>query len=80
MPKGIPLTQEEQQRRRKEIFSASAGLFLEKGFTETSMREIAHAAGVGKSTLYDYFSSKEEILVFYFGDQIEEHVQHDSND
>ncbi len=75
MPKGIPLTQEEQHRRRKEIFSASVSLFLEKGFTETSMREIAHAAGVGKSTLYDYFTSKEEILVFYFGDQIQEIAQ-----
>jgi len=66
MPKGIPLTQEEQQLRRKEIFDASAHLFLEKGFNETSMREIAKAAGVGKSTLYDYFQSKEEIMIFYF--------------
>ena len=70
MPKGIPLTEEEQQRRRKEIFDASMHLFLEKGFHETSMREVARAAGVGKSTLYDYFRSKDEILVFYFEDEI----------
>jgi AcrR family transcriptional regulator len=54
MPKGIPLTEEEQARRRKEIFHASVHLFLSKGFNETSMR-IAEAAGIGKSTLYDYF-------------------------
>lgn len=66
MPKGIPLTEEEQERRRKEIFDASVHLILEKGFTETTMREIAKAAGVGKSTLYDYFNSKDEIIVSYF--------------
>lgn len=70
MPKGIPLTEEEQQRRRKEIFDASVHLFLEKGFHETSMREVARAANVGKSTLYDYFQSKDEILVSYFEDEI----------
>ena len=72
MPKGIPLTKEEQQRRRKEIFDASVHLFLEKGFKATSMREIAKAAGVGKSTLYDYFKSKDEILVSYFENVINE--------
>ncbi len=71
MPKGIPLTEEEQARRRKEIFDASVHLFLEKGFNETSMREIAAAAGVGKSTLYDYFASKDAILVSYFAEQIQ---------
>lgn len=75
MPKGIPLTEEDHQRRRKEIFDASVHLFLEKGFQETSMREIARAAGVGKSTLYDYFKSKDEILVSYFGDEIQKITQ-----
>lgn len=70
MPKGIPLTEEEQEKRRKEIFDASVHLFLEKGFTETSMREIAEASGVGKSTLYDYYQSKDEIMVSYFADEI----------
>lgn len=72
MPKGIPLTEEEQLRRRQEIFAASVNLFLEKGFNETSMREIADAAGVGKSTLYDYFKTKEEILVSYFNTVIQQ--------
>lgn len=72
MPKGIPLTEEEQGRRRKEIFDATVHLFLEKGFKGTSMRQIAEAAGVGKSTLYDYFKSKDEILVSYFEDAIQE--------
>jgi TetR/AcrR family transcriptional regulator, cholesterol catabolism regulator len=66
MPKGIPLTGEEQIRRRQEIFDASVHLFLEKGFNETSMREIAAAAKIGKATLYDYFLTKDEILLSFF--------------
>ena len=66
MPKGIPLTEGEQVRRRQEIFDASVHLFVEKGFAETSMREIAAAAGIGKATLYDYFKTKDEILLSFF--------------
>lgn len=71
MPKGIPLTEEEQARRRKEIFHASVHLFLNKGFNETSMREIAEAAGIGKSTLYDYFPSKDDILLSFVEDELQ---------
>jgi AcrR family transcriptional regulator len=70
MPKGIPLTEEQQAKRRHEIFHQVANVFLKKGFQETSMREIAEAAGLGKSTLYDYFKTKDEILVYYFEDQL----------
>jgi AcrR family transcriptional regulator len=70
MPKGTPLTSEELDRRRHEIFNSAVKLFAEKGFTETSMREIAEAAGVGKSTLYDYFPSKDEILIAYVIDEV----------
>jgi TetR/AcrR family transcriptional regulator, cholesterol catabolism regulator len=70
MPKGIPLTEEEQAKRRHEIFHQVVDIFLKKGFQETSMREIAEAAGLGKSTLYDYFKTKEDILLYFFEDQI----------
>ncbi|MHC1781798.1 MAG: TetR/AcrR family transcriptional regulator [Anaerolineaceae bacterium] len=72
MPKGIPLTEVDQSRKRVEIFNAAVHLFLEKGFNETSMREIAGAAGVGKSTLYDYFPTKDEILVSMVEERLKE--------
>ncbi len=72
MPKGVPLTDEEQMRRRHEIYGASLKLFLSKGFQETSMREIAEEAGIGKSTFYDYFHNKDEILVWGVQDQLED--------
>jgi AcrR family transcriptional regulator len=74
MPKGIPLTQEEIQRRRGEILKAAVQLILEKGFNETSMREIGAAAGIGKSTLYDYFPNKDEILISYVVDEVREMI------
>ncbi|NTU56526.1 MAG: TetR/AcrR family transcriptional regulator, partial [Anaerolineales bacterium] len=67
---GIPLTEEEIAKRRHEIFHQVVNVFVKKGFHETSMREIAEAAGLGKSTLYDYFKTKDEILVYFFEDQL----------
>ena len=64
MPKGIPLTQAELEQRRREIAENAVTLFIEYGFNETSMRQIANTLGIGKSTLYDYFSSKDDIIVF----------------
>ena len=57
-------------RRKKEprcvhrvnIASAAAILFMDKGITQTSMDDIAKAAGYSKATLYVYFESKEEIV------------------
>lgn len=72
MPRGVPLTEKQQELRRQEICEAALPLFFEKGFNETSMREVAAAAGIGKSTLYDYFMSKEEILVLYFEHEVQE--------
>lgn len=69
MPKGIPLTEDEVVKRRHEIFHKVVNVFLKQGFQETSMHEIAQAAGLGKSTLYDYFKTKDEILVYFFEDQ-----------
>ncbi len=70
MPKGIHLTEEDLAIRRHEIFHQVAGIFLKKCFQETSMQEIAEAAGLGKSTLYDYFRSKDDILLYFFENQL----------
>lgn len=70
MPKGIPLTEEEQENRRHVIFHKVVSVFVKKGFQETPMREIAESAGIGKSTLYDYFKTKDDILLYFFSDQL----------
>ncbi|MBI4279134.1 MAG: TetR/AcrR family transcriptional regulator [Armatimonadetes bacterium] len=47
---------------RARILKAAASLFRQKGFKATSMREIAQAVGVGKSSLYHHFSNKQTLL------------------
>lgn len=64
MPKGIPLTPEEVEERRAMIADEAVQLFVQQGFNETSMRQIARGTGMGKSTLYDYFPSKDDIIVY----------------
>jgi AcrR family transcriptional regulator len=51
------------EQRRAEILEATLSLFSSKGFHETTMEEVAHAAGVAKGTIYLYFQSKEHLLL-----------------
>jgi AcrR family transcriptional regulator len=51
------------EQRRAEILEAALSLFSSKGFHETTMEEVAHAAGVAKGTIYLYFPSKEHVLL-----------------
>lgn len=52
-----------KEQKREVIFEAALNLFAEKGFHPTKVEEIAEAAGIGKGTLYEYFSGKENLLV-----------------
>jgi len=57
------LTRKERERlfRKQEIIDASVKLFAGKGFNNTTLDEIAASSEFGKGTIYNYFSSKEEI-------------------
>jgi AcrR family transcriptional regulator len=65
MPKGVRMSEADRELQRRRIFQAASQLFIRQGFHETSIRQVAQATGLGKSTLYDYFASKEEILLFF---------------
>jgi len=75
MPKGIMLTPEQQAARREEIVGVALDLIAEKGFQKTSMREIAVLANMGKSSLYDFFKTKDEIVVYAVEKEIEKMIQ-----
>lgn len=51
-----------RNERRDAIIQASALLFERVGYHMTSMQMIADAVGLGKPTLYHYFTKKSEIL------------------
>ncbi len=47
---------------RAEIVSVARKVFSRQGFKKTTMEDIAHGAGKGKSSIYYYYRSKEEIF------------------
>ena len=55
-------------RTRAAIADAALALFLDRGYEETTMEDVAGAAQVGLSTLYRYFPSKELLGTSYLGD------------
>jgi AcrR family transcriptional regulator len=55
---------------RERLFRAAFNLFAQKGFAETTVEDITNAADVGKGTFFNYFPSKEHILVAFSDMQI----------
>lgn len=45
------------------LLTAAASLFAERGFGGTSMADIAERVGVRKASLYNYYPSKDELLM-----------------
>jgi AcrR family transcriptional regulator len=52
-----------QLNARERLLETAIGMFAEKGYTGTSVREIVERAGVSKPVLYYYFQSKEGLFL-----------------
>lgn len=50
-------------RQRERIAQAALDVLLEKGVSETSLRDICKAAGISIGALYTHFATKEELIV-----------------
>ena len=48
---------------RSRILKMSRRLFTAKGYENTTIEDVAEAAEISKATLYNYFSSKENLLL-----------------
>lgn len=48
--------------RKIEILQAALKAYSAYGIAETTTRQIAEIAGIGKSTIYEYFKNKDELL------------------
>ena len=55
-------TEEEKKEFRRKVLYSAAKLFLEQGYTQTTVREIARRAEVNVSTMNQFFGAKENIL------------------
>lgn len=47
---------------QQQVLEAAQQLFDEFGYDHTSLGDVAAAVGVGRTTLYDYFTDKEDLL------------------
>ena len=52
--------------KRLRLVKAATAVFAEKGYASTRVADIAESAGIGKGTVYEYFSSKEALLFAVF--------------
>ena len=59
-------------QKSQELYRVIARLFACRGYHATSMREIAHELGMNKSSLYHYFTSKEDILFKLMNDAMDD--------
>jgi AcrR family transcriptional regulator len=57
------LRRERSLDTRRKLVRAAARLWSEKGYDTTTVEEICSAAGVGRTTYYLYFESKEQLLL-----------------
>lgn len=57
----------DKEVKRDQIVAAAIQIFAKKGFNKTTINDIAAAAHIGKGTVYEYFSNKEEIIHHSFG-------------
>lgn len=62
---------ERVSKRRRQIIDAASKLFFEKGFDQTTMREISRFSGLTIGSLYDYVRSKDDILVLVYKDVVQ---------
>ena len=60
MPRGRARTYDDQ---REQILVRASKLFARRGYTATSMNEVADACGVTKPSLYHYFRDKQQLLL-----------------
>jgi len=61
--KVIKATKTRNSEGRERVLREAHTLFLERGFAEVSMQQIADAAGMTKAALYYHFRNKEDLFV-----------------
>ena len=57
-----PIRDRKREETRARIAETALQLFVSQGYTETTIDQIAAAAGVGRRTIFRHFATKETIL------------------
>ncbi|MBO1751005.1 TetR/AcrR family transcriptional regulator [Actinotalea sp. BY-33] len=75
MPKiiGGSLTEHREQTRNK-LFAALTSLMADRGFDAITLADIAGAAGIGRTAVYNHFPDKESLLLAFITHETEQWV------
>ncbi|MEW1829388.1 helix-turn-helix domain-containing protein [Streptomyces sp. NPDC088196] len=65
------LRERKKRQTRQYISDVATGLFMERGFDAVTVAEVAEAADVSVNTVYNYFSTKEDLFLDRADDQRE---------
>jgi AcrR family transcriptional regulator len=57
--------QRRSSQTRERLFRAALDLFAQHGFADTTVEDITNAADVGKGTFFNYFPSKDHLLLAF---------------
>ncbi|MGW7451687.1 TetR/AcrR family transcriptional regulator [Streptomyces sp. NPDC054787] len=66
------LRENKKLRTRRQLAATALELFLERGFDDVSVADVAAAAEVSKPTLFRYYPSKEDLVLDRFADHQDE--------
>lgn len=53
---------EHKAQMREQLLDAAQSLFRQQGYEETSLGDVAASVGVGRTTVYEYFADKDDLL------------------
>jgi AcrR family transcriptional regulator len=70
-PPRLTLRERNKRSARETIVRVATDLFSERGYATTTLAEIAEAAGIAPSTLFNYYPSKSDIVFSLFNEAIE---------
>ena len=64
-----PVAHDRRHRRsleiRERLFRSALDLFAQQGFSDTTVEDITNAADLGKGTFFNYFPSKDHLLLAF---------------
>lgn len=68
-----PVGRPKSMEKRNQILSSASQLFLQDGFTNTTMDNVAKQSGVSKQTVYSHFANKDDLFAAVITDKCHEY-------
>ncbi|MGI5153672.1 TetR/AcrR family transcriptional regulator [Microbispora sp. CA-102843] len=71
MTETLGLRERKKRQTRSLISDVASGLFIQRGFDNVTVAEVAEAAGVSTKTVFNYFPRKEDLFLDRFPEAVE---------